>query len=208
MKLLAAALVAASLAICASTAQADVTETRTTTTTIESSAAPGVVLPGGVTYNIVNPSTATVVGPYTVGVSVPSGNYIIEQSTGRVLATTDSSGRLVGFTSFPSVLPQRFLLIGGQMVYFNDDYAYRRAQLDQKITDEYAAGRLTHNQSKVLHEKLGYVANLECKRKGDSSYSRSTIREIERKFADVQSLMAHDVADTNSRKARIGLRVE
>lgn len=208
MKFLAAAVVAASLAICASTVKAEVTETTTTTTTIESAAAPGLVLPGGVTYNIVNPTTGVIVGPYTVGMSVPSGNYIIEQSTGRVLATTDASGRLIAFSGIPSVLPQRFLVINGQMVYFSDDYAFRRAQLDQKINDEYAAGRLTHNQAKVLHEKLGYVANLECKRKGDLSYSKSTIREIERKFADVQSLMAHDVADTNSRKARIGLRVD
>ncbi len=208
MKFLAAAVVAASLAICASTVRAEVTETTTTTTTIESAAAPGLVLPGGVTYNIVNPTSGVIVGPYTVGTSVPSGNYIIEQNTGRVLATTDASGRLVAFSGIPSVLPQRFLLINGQMVYFSDDYAFRRAQLDQKINDEYAAGRLTHNQAKVLHEKLGYVANLECKRKGDLSYSRSTIREIERKFADVQSLMAHNVADTNSRKARIGLRVD
>ncbi len=207
MKFLAAAMVAASLAVCASTARAEVTETTTTTTTTESAAAPGMVLPGGVAYNLVNPTTSTVIGPYIVGASVPSGNYIIEQTTGRVLATTEASGRLVAFSNYPSVLPQRFLLVRGQMVYFSDDYAFRRAQLDQKITAEYAAGRLTHNQSKVLHEKLGYVANLECKRKGDMSYTKSTIREIERKFADVQSLMAHNVADTNSRKARIGLRV-
>jgi len=205
MKFLAPALVAASLAFCASTVNAQVSETTTTTTTVES--APGLVLPGGATYNVVNPATSVVVGPYTVGMNVPSGNYIIEQSTGRVLATTDASGRLVAFSSFPSVLPQRFLLINGQMVYFNDDYAFRRAQLDQKVTDEYTAGRLTNNQAKVLHEKLGYVANLECKQKSNLSYSKSTIRAIERKFADVQSLLAHDVADTNSRKAKIGLRV-
>ncbi len=113
MKFLAPALIAASLAICASAVRAEVTETTTTTTTIESSAAPGLVLPGGVSYNIVNPTTGVIVGAYTSGVSVPSGNYIIEQSTGRVIATTDASGRLVAFTSVPSVLPQRFLLIGG-----------------------------------------------------------------------------------------------
>lgn len=208
MKFLAAAVVAASLAVCASTVQAQVTETTTTTTTVESASSPGYVLPGGVTYNVVNPSSGVIVGPYSVGMSVPTGNYIIEQNTGRVLATTDASGRLVAFSSVPSVLPQRFLVINGQMVYFRDDYAFRRAQLDQKINDEYAAGRLTHNQSKTLHEKLGYVANLENKRKGDLSYSKSTIREIEKKFAEVQSMMAHNVADTNSRKARIGLRVD
>lgn len=208
MKFLAASVIAASLAICASTAKAEVTETTTTTTTYETAAAPNFVLPGGVSYNIVNPATGVIVGPYTVGTTVATGNYIIEQNTGRVLATTDASGRLIAFSGIPSVLPQRFLVVGGQMVYFSDDYAFRRAQLDQKINDEYAAGRLTHNQAKTLHEKLGYVANLECKRKGDLSYSRSTIREIERKFADVQSLMAHDVAETNSRKARIGLRVD
>lgn len=208
MKFLAPIMVAASLAVCASAARADVTETTTTTTVESSAAAPSMVLPGGVTYNIVNPATGVLVGPYTVGTTIPLGSYIIEQNTGRVMATTDATGRLIAFSTFPSVLPQRFLAINGQLIYFSDDYAYRRAQLDQKITDEYAAGRLTHNQAKSLHEKLGYVANLECKRKGDLTYSKSTIREIEKKFAEVQSNLAHDVADTNTRKAKIGLRVD
>lgn len=208
MKFLAPALVAASLTICASAVRAEVTETTTTTTTVESTSAPSMVLSSGVAYNIVNPTTGVIVGPYSVGMTVPSGSYVIEQSTGRVIATTDVSGRLVAFTTFPSVLPQRFLVVNGQLVYFSDDYAFRRAQLDQKITDEYAAGRLTHNQAKNLREKLGYIANLETKRKGDLTYSKSTIREIERKFAEVQSNMARNVAETNTRKAKIGLRVD
>jgi hypothetical protein len=208
MKFLAPALVAASLVVCASSVRAQVTETTTTPTIENTATAPAMVLPGGVSYNIVNPTTGVLVGPYSVGMTVPSGNYVIEQNTGRVIATSDLSGRLVAFTTFPSVMPQRFLAINGQLIYFTDDYAFRRAQLDQKITDEYAAGRLTHNQAKTLHEKLGYVANLECKRKGDLSYSKSTIREIEKKFAEVQSMMAHDVAETNTRKAKIGLRVD
>ncbi len=201
-----APMLAASLTICASTVLAqNVTET-TTQTTVETTA-PNLVLPGGVTYSIVNPSSGLIVGPYAVGMTVPMGNYIIDQNSGRVLATVDGAGRLLGFSSFPAVLPQRFMVINGQMIYFNDDYAFRRAQLDQKITDEYAAGRLTNNQAKLLREKLGYVANLEVRRKSNLTYSKSTIREIERKFADVQAMMAHDIADTNTRKARIGLRV-
>jgi hypothetical protein len=202
-----APMLAASLAICASTVLAqNVTET-TTQTTVETTA-PNLVLPGGVTYSVVNPASGVIVGQYSVGMSVPAGNYIIDQSSGKVLATVDGTGRLLTFSSFPTILPQRFMVINGQMIYFNDDYAYRRAQLDQKISDEYAAGRLTNNQAKLLREKLGYVANLEVKRKSNLTYSKSTIREIERKFADVQSLMAHDIADTNSRKAKIGLRVD
>ncbi len=207
MKFLAPYLVAASLAVCASSVNAQVTET-TTTTTIESTSAPALVLPGGVSYSVVNPSTGLLVGPYTVGMTIPTGSYIIEQNTGRVIATTDVSGRLMAFSTFPSVLPQRFLVVNGQLIYFSDDYAFRRAQLDQKITDEYAAGRLTHNQAKNLREKLGFIANLETKRKGDLTYSKSTIREIERKFAEVQSMMARNVAETNTRKAKIGLRVD
>lgn len=208
MKFLAPVLAAASFALIASTAQAEVTETTTTTTTVETTAAPSMVLPGGATYTVVNPSSGVIVGPYTTGMTITAGNYIIEQGSGRVIATTDASGRLVAFSTIPSVLPQRFLVVNGQMLYFSDDYSYRRAQLEAKITDEYAAGRLTHNQAKILREKLGYVANLQNKRKGDLTYSKSTIREIERKFADVQSMMAHDIADTNSRKAKIGLRVD
>jgi hypothetical protein len=202
-----APMLAATLAICASAVQAQTSETTTTTTTVESTS-PGVVLPGGITYSVVNPTAGVVVGPYSVGMTVPTGNYIIDQSTGRVMATVDGSGRLVAFSTIPSELPQRFMALNGQLIYFSSDYAYRRAQLDQKVTNEYAAGRLTNNQAKELREKLGYVASLEAKRKDNLTYSKSTIREIERKFADVESMMAHDVAETNTRKAKIGLRVD
>lgn len=201
-----APILAASLAICASTVQAQTTQT-TTTTTVESTA-PSVVLPAGVTYSVVNPTTGVIVGPYSVGMTVPTGNYIIDQSTGRVMATVDTTGSLVAFSSIPTVLPSRFLVINGQMIYFNDDYSFRRAQLDQKVTDEYTAGRLTNNQAKEIREKLGYISSLQAKRKSDLSYSRSTVREIERKFAEAQSMMSHDIAETNSRKAKIGLRVD
>lgn len=207
MRLL-APILAASLAISALAVQAQTTETTTTTTTVEAAAAPSLVLPAGVTYNVINPTTGVVVGPYATGAALSAGNYIIDQGTGRVVATADASGRLIALSAMPSVLPQRMLVVNGQLMYYTDDYAFRRAQLDQRITDEYAAGRLTHNQSKILREKLGYIANLECKRKDNLTYSKSTIREIERKFADVNSLMAQDIASTNTRKAKIGLRVD
>lgn len=207
MKLL-APILAASLAICASAVRAEVTETTTTTTTVESAASPNFVLPAGVTYNVINPTTGTLIGPYAVGSSISAGNYIIDQSSGRVVATSDGSGRLIALSTMPSTLPAKFLIVNGQLVYFNDDYSFRRAQLEAKVTDEYAAGRLTNSQAKELREKLGYIANLQAKRKDNSTYSKSTIREIERKFADVNSMMAHDIADTNTRKAKIGLRVD
>lgn len=207
MKILASAL-AMSLAMSATVAMAQDSTTTTTTTTVTTQAAvSGFSLPAGVAYYVVNPTTGVVVGDYTLGMSLAPGYYVIEKTSGKVMATVDPAGTLVAYTTAPAVVPAHFLVLNGQLVYFTDDFAFRRAQLEQKVTLEYAAGRLTNHQVKELREKLGYIANLETKRRGDLTYSKSTIRDIERRFAEVQSEMAKYVAETNTRKAKIGIVV-
>lgn len=204
MKLLAPAL-SLFLALTATRVLAQ-TETETTTTTTVS-ATPSFMLPSGVSYYVVNPATG-LFNSYVVGQPLSPGMFIVEQGSGKVIASTDVSGTLVAITTMPTVLPKHFLVMNGQLVYFSNDYAFRRAQLDQQIAANYAAGRLTNHHVKELREDLGDIANLETKRRSDLTYSRSTIREIERKFARVQGDMARYIADTNSRRARIGIRVD
>jgi hypothetical protein len=81
----------------------------------------------------------------------------------------------------------------------------RCATIDAEISARYADGRLTNHQVKELREDLAQIAALEAKRKDDGSYSSSRTREIERKIADVQADMAKYIADTNGKRARIGI---
>ena len=203
-----ALILSASLTLLATAAMAQSSETTTTTTTIETTSAPaGFVLPGGVRYTVVNPTTSVVVGDYAVGQTLSPGYYLVEQSSGRVTASVDDAGRIVAFTSVPSVVPQRFKVVNNQLVYFNNEYAFRRSQLENQVAAEYAAGRLTNEQVKELREDLSEIASLEGKKRGDMTYSKSTMKSIERKLATVQSELSHDIAETNERKAKIGIRV-
>lgn len=208
MKLL-APLLAMSIAFGCTAAYAQTSETTTTTTTIQSteSIAP-LVLPADVTYSIVDPTKSVIVGSYVIGQTLQPGYYIIEEKTGKVRAAVDSSGNLIALSTIPSALPDHFLVVDGSLVFFATDYAYRRAKLEMQVANDYAAGRLTHNQTKELRQKLSDISILEAKRKKDLTYSKSTMRSIERKFADVQGLMSRYIASTSTKKAKIGLRAD
>ncbi len=208
MKLL-APLLAASLALCASTAFAQTTETTTTTTTIETTEAVSpVVLPAGVTYKIVDPTKSVIVGQYVVGQTITPGFYVIDETTGKVVATVNDAGKLMLLSSMPSVVPHNFLVVDGALVYYSSDYAYRRAKLELEVASDYAGGRLTHEQARNLRQKLAVIASLETKRKSDLTYSKGTMKSIEKKFADVETYKAKYVASTNTKKAKIGIRVD
>lgn len=205
-----ASMLAASLAMSASMAMAQ-TETETTTTTVQTTTttdAPAFVLPATGSYYVVNPSNGVVVGNYVQGMTLSPGYYVVERSSGRAFASVDVSGKLIGISAVPTVIPQRFLAVNGQLVYFSNEYAYRRAQLDAQIAANYSAGKLTNRQVKDLRDDLAYISSLENKRKGDGTYSRSTMRDIERKFAEVQSDLNGYIADTNERKAKLGIKVD
>lgn len=208
MKLL-APLLAASLALCANTAFAQTTETTTTTTTIETTEAVNpIVLPAGVSYKVVDPAKSVIIGEYVVGQTYTPGYYVIDETSGKVVATVSDAGKLVALGTMPSVLPHNFLVIDGTLVYFSTDYAFRRAKLEQEVANDYAAGRLTHDQTRTLRQKLALIASLETKRKSDLTYSKGTMKSIEKKFAEVETYKAKYVASTNTKKAKIGIRVE
>ncbi len=207
----AAILLAASLAIgvYATTANAQTTETTTVKTTTTS-----VNLPTTSTYIVVDPATGVARGGFDPvtrlinGQPLPTGYYVVDQPTGKVIATVDSTGGLLSFSTIPSVLPEHFVLMNGQVVYFESDYALRRAQLEGRIDDQYRLGHLSNDQVKNLKQQISEITNLQTKTKSNGTLKESTRKEIERKFAQVQSQLDRDIAKINDKRAKIGLRAD
>jgi hypothetical protein len=205
-----AAIVAATFLIgsAVSCARAEETTTTTTTTTSQS-----YVLPSGGTYVVVDPATGVSRGVYDPvtrminGQPVPAGYYVIEQSSGRTMATVDASGNLVTFSTIPTALPEHFMVVNSQLVYFASDYALRRAKIERRMNDEYTAGKLSKDQVADLNNKLGEIASLDSKRNRKGELKSSTRKRIEKEFDVVQSKMDKDIALINEKRAKIGIRV-
>lgn len=201
-------MLAASVAIgvFAATAKADTTETTTVQTTSTS-----VALPTTSTYVVIDPVTGVSRGAYDPvtrllnGAAIPNGYYVVDQPTGRVMATVDTTGNLVSFTTVPTVLPQHFTVVNGQMIYFESDYALRRATLETKIDDQYRAGHLSAEQVKKLKQGVSEITQLQTKTKSNGTLKESTRKEIERKFAMVEADYNKDVAKINDKRAKIGI---
>jgi hypothetical protein len=205
---------------------ATVTETVKTTTT-ETTTLPGgtvtatktvvssspAVLPAGPSYIVVHPTRGIITGRFDIatrminGAPLEVGEYIVDQSTGKVYATVDATGSLVTVTALPAtaVLPDHFLVVEGKLVYFADNIAYRRAKLDLQIGVAHASGKLSHNQVRNLRKELDEIAVLSRKTNRKGELSASTLRRIENKFANIQADMAGDLAETSKRRARIGI---
>ncbi|HEY9776506.1 MAG TPA: hypothetical protein V6C81_22280 [Planktothrix sp.] len=207
---------AATLALAANLPAAFADETTTTTTTVQTTSlgtTTGYVLPTGGTYLVVDPNTG-LSGLYDynshlfAGHPLASGNYVVDQSTGKVIATVDSTGNFIAFTSVPATIPNHFVVLNGNFMYFASPYDMRRAQLDAEIQANYNAGRLSNGQVKDLREKLAEVSSLEAKRRDDGTYSSSTARSIEKKLAWVQGELARNIAEISNKRAKIGLKVE
>jgi hypothetical protein len=197
------------LAFTAVTAKADTTETttvRTTTTSLD--------LPSSSSYIVVDPNTGVARGAFDPttrlldGRPLPMGYYVVDQPTGKVMATVDGSGNLVGFTSVPSVLPNHFVVMNNQVVYFESDYSLRRAQLEARIDEQYKLGHLTNDQVKNLKQDISEITTLQTKTKSDGTMKESTRKQIERKFADVQAVFDRDIAKINDKRAKIGLKTD
>lgn len=216
------------------------TETTTTTTSSDPDLEPAFTLPAGLKYVVVNPESSTIVGPFVAGQAITPGFFLVDESSGQVMATVDKKGRLVALTTIPSPLSEHFVVTDGKLIYQKtvattttttpvatatttttratpvivpttvlvSDYAARRLQLQEKVSNEYAAGRLTHNQTEDLRDELASIASIEMKRKADGTYSKSNIKRMEKKLAAVQDDFSNYLADTKTKKARIGIRVD
>ena len=97
--------------------------------------------------------------------------------------------RLVPFMPTATVTP----LLGARMINTNgqllvlDDVDYRRAQLSQRIDDEYTAGRLSAQQVSRLKIQLNAVASLETKYRKNGELSSSKTEKITEKLDSVKA---------------------
>jgi len=256
-------------------------------------------LPTTSTYVLIDPITGNVKGNFdpTRGLTdtrlVQSGLVIINQDTGRVIATVDSTGRPIQLTAAPAFdslviamdtrradlermiadalnrgvmdaaeagalrtelnriqsaelaarqsggiltysealslaldlnqLGDRLIpfmpttvvtpLLGARMINANgqlvlvDDIDYRRAQLSQRINDEYTAGRLSAQQVASLKDQLNAVASLETKYRKNGNLSSSKTEKISVKLDSLKTKLDQDVANINDKRSRIGLKV-
>jgi len=180
-----------------------------TTTTVERTSAP-FALSATESYTVVNPS-GVVIGPYDYstrlinGQPVPVNAYVIEKSSGKVIATTDTTGSIIALSTVPAVLPEHFIVRNGALFFLGSDYSARRAQIEAQINADFAAGHLSNRDVKELQGELSEIQSLEAKRKDDGTYKTSTARAIERKFSHLQSEYSEDLAEINSKRAKIGI---
>jgi hypothetical protein len=279
-----------------STPSYSLTETKITTVTTTGNP---ITLPSAGTYVVVDPLTGVIKGHYdplrtTFDYPISSGLVVIDQDTGKVLATFDSSGRLLDVISTPAtdalvasidarraelqqaitdglskgtitpstasslraaldtiaaeeladqqsnhiltyaealslatalngvsdrVIPlahlsvttpliaSHFTSLNGQVLML-DDVAYRKAQFERRIDDEYTAGRLSARQVARLKEDLNDIAYLETKYKKHGSMSESQTEKISARFDKMNTNLDRDIAEINEKRSNIGLRVE
>jgi hypothetical protein len=135
--LLAAALATVTVA---PSAMADTTMIETTTVS-----SPAFALPAGSSYIVVDPLTGKLFGDYSASVRIPSGYYVAERTSGRVVATTDLNGNLVAITAAPA--PNVLVQI-----------QERRAALQQQIADAIARNAVTVTEISPLRAALEQVA--------------------------------------------------
>jgi hypothetical protein len=120
------------------------TETTTVRTTSFLSNGQRLTLPTTSTYVLVDPITGIIKGNYdpthgfTDARMVQPGLVIIDQPSGKVIATVDSSGRTIDVASVPAI---NSLVVA---VYT------RRCELERMITDALANGTIDVNQASQL----------------------------------------------------------
>ncbi len=128
------------------------TQTTTVRTTSFLSNGQQLTLPTTSTYVLVDPITGIVKGNYdpTRGFAdtqfVQPGLVIIDQTSGKIIATVDSSGRTIDVASVPAI---NSLVVA---VYT------RRCELERMITDALANGTIDANQANQLRADTDRIA--------------------------------------------------
>jgi hypothetical protein len=105
----------------------------------------------------------------------------------------------------PVIAPQ-FVTVDGQVTMV-DNVTYRKLQLQARIDDEYAAGRLSGDQVSRLKSELNKISALETKFRRDGQLSDSKNRILSIKLDQLHSSLDTDVAIINQRRSGIGIRV-
>ncbi|PZM79228.1 MAG: hypothetical protein DKT66_22375 [Candidatus Melainabacteria bacterium] len=126
---------------------------RTTTITqpVESSSSTEFVLSGSGNYAVVDPLTGAIKGPYDpirgyVSGSVNPGWVILDRSNNRVLATFNSSGRLVALSRVPAFDPYVATIDS------------RRSDLERYINESLSLGKISADQAMHLRSELATIA--------------------------------------------------
>jgi hypothetical protein len=123
----------------------------------------------------------------------------------------DLQDQLVLVGRLPAVTPilgPKFMTVDGKVVMVLDDLDLRRMKLGQRVDVEYLAGRLSSSQVNSLKELLDSAAALESKYKKNGEISPSKKEKVSVKLNRVESDLNKDVAIINSKRAKIGIRVE
>lgn len=105
----------------------------------------------------------------------------------------------------PIISPQ-FVVLNKQLTMV-DNTTYRKLQLLQRIDDEYQAGRLSADNVSRLKSQLDQVSSLETRYRVDGELSASRSRTLSMKLDQVDTALGKNIANTNEKRARIGIRV-
>jgi len=274
----------------------EITTVRTTTTTTDSAPAAVITLTPGGSYMVVDPVTGTMKGVYDpvrglVGSSVAPGLVVIDNTSNRVVATFDASGRVIALTNVPAydslvvsidarraelekmianarpvmsdsvatvlreelvsiasqesayklsgrplnyeealslanrlnalsdrVVPygknvtftpligSRFITTAGNLVMV-DEYSARNVRMQRRIDDEYAAGRLSNDNVARLKSDLNDVASMQTRYTKNGRLNPSKTKTISMRLDKVQTSMDRNIANINSKRANIGIKV-
>jgi hypothetical protein len=127
-----------------------------------------VVLPSGVTYVMVDPITGAIKGTFDPNVGLTettklTGGVVIDQETGKIVATIDPSGKAINLLSAPAYDP---------LVTSIDT---RSAELNRKISDAAAAGLISATQESLYKGDLDKITQRELadKQAGGLTYSEA-----------------------------------
>lgn len=121
----------------------------------------------------------------------------------------DLGDRIVPFSSTTTITPviaTRFVTTDGQIVLV-DPFSSRNLRMQRQIDAEYAAGRMTNNQVARLKEELNDISSLQARSTKNGHVRESKQRFLTEKMDRVQTDMDNDVASTNEKRARIGIKV-
>ncbi len=138
------------------------------------------------------------------------GVLTYSEALSLALALNGLGDRLVSFTPTTTITPllaARIINADGQLRMV-DDIEFRKVQLLQKIDDEYTAGRLSSQQVASLKDQLNAVASLETKYRKNGQLSTSKAEKISVKLDSVKTKLDQDIAIINSKRSKIGLKVD
>jgi hypothetical protein len=140
-----------------------------------------------------------------------AGGLTYNEALSLAVALNNLADRLVYVThgeTFTPLVSSRFISADGQLTMVMNDIDFRLLSLRQKVDDQYSVGRLSNTQVADLKTMLDNVAALESKSKKKGVLSDSKKQAISEKLDKVQNQMDKDVAIIDSKRSKIGIKVQ